>query len=113
MATRDIMKIKDEVLERLADVALEKVILFGSVARGEENGESDIDLYVVTKDTLTSGTWAEKNYVYLTVSRKLRDLRAKYPLDLIVHSKNMHQKFVEMHSSMAREIMQHGVVLYG
>lgn len=36
----------DEVVEELGD-SLEKLVLYGSVARGEESEESDIDVFAV------------------------------------------------------------------
>lgn len=90
-------------------LGLEKVILFGSVARGEDDSDSDIDLYVVTKDESMPATWSDKNHIYLSVSRQLRDLRKQYPIDLIVHTKAMYQKFIQQQSFMANEILTTGV----
>lgn len=46
----DIEKLKEEILERLRPLDPERVILFGSYACGNPTEDSDIDLYVVTKD---------------------------------------------------------------
>ena len=46
-------KIADTLVERLLDRIRDEVhsvILFGSVARGEANDNSDIDLYIISKD---------------------------------------------------------------
>jgi len=107
----DVSEIKKEISERLCPLLPEKVILFGSLARGDFNDDSDIDLYVVTKDEFMPSSWSEKNKIYLTVSKSLRDLRKTYPIDLIVHTKKMYEKFVELNSSMAKEILQHGVLI--
>jgi hypothetical protein len=42
--------IKKEIVEQLKPLDPEKVILFGSYAYGQPTEESDIDLYIVTKD---------------------------------------------------------------
>jgi predicted nucleotidyltransferase len=107
----NIAEIKQEISKRLHPLLLEKVILFGSLARGDFDGDSDIDLYVVTKDEFTPSSWSEKNRIYLNVSKHLRDLRRTYPIDLIVHTKKMYEQFVEMKSSMAKEILQHGELI--
>lgn len=47
-------KIADTLVERLLDRMRDEVhsvILFGSVARGEANDRSDIDLYIISKDS--------------------------------------------------------------
>ncbi len=40
-------------------------------------------------------------------------MRHEVPLDLIVHTKAMHRRFIELNSSIAREILRDGIVLYG
>ena len=42
--------IKNEIIENLRPLKPEKVILFGSYAYGSPTNESDVDLYIVTKD---------------------------------------------------------------
>lgn len=103
--------LKNELIERLKSLKLEKVILFGSYAWGEPNDESDVDLYVVTQDTFMPRNFSEKMEVKLSVARQLADFRKKFATDLVVHTIPMHQKFVELNSSFAREVMNKGLVL--
>jgi len=56
----EIESIKLEIIKRLEPLNLDKVILFGSYAYGTPNIDSDIDLYVVTKDEYTPQNWKEK-----------------------------------------------------
>ena len=109
MSKRNITELKRDIYQRLMPLGLEKVVLFGSVARGEDDSDSDIDLYVVTKDESMPATWSDRNRIYLSVSRQLRDLRRQYPIDLIVHTKAMYQKFIQQQSFMASEILNTGV----
>ena len=109
MTAHKITRIKREISQRLSPLGLEKVILFGSVSRGDDDRDSDIDIYVVTRDENMPTTWSEKNRIYLGVSRHLRDLRSQYPIDLIVHTKAMYEKFIAQQSFMAREILNTGV----
>ena len=46
----DIENIKSDIVIRLKPLDLDQIILFGSYAYGTPNEDSDIDLYVVTKD---------------------------------------------------------------
>jgi predicted nucleotidyltransferase len=105
------MKIKDlekEIVKRLSCGDIEKVILFGSYAWGEPQKYSDVDLYVVTKDNFIPKTWEEKSQIYLKVAKYLDDLRSKVPIDLIVHTKEMHERFLKMNNSFCRKIMKEG-----
>ncbi len=107
----DIAKIEREIVERLEPLSPEKIILFGSYANGTPTEDSDIDLYVVTNDDFIPQSWQEKNSIYLNVSKKIRNLRKQVPIDLIVHTKKMHEKFVELNSFFSREINQEGIRL--
>jgi predicted nucleotidyltransferase len=107
----DIEKIKLEIIEKLKPLNPEKVILFGSYAYGTPNEDSDIDLYVVTKDKAIPETWKEKSNIYLQYSNILRDLQKDIPIDLIVHTQGMYQKFKEANSSFYRYDILKGNVI--
>ena len=114
MAT-DTIKLSDELETRLKDALAplcpEKVILFGSWAWGRPTEDSDIDLYVVTQDDFMPATWRQKRDVVRTVSNSILDLRMCYSIDLLVHTRPMHRRFIETNSSFARQIMDEGVKL--
>jgi predicted nucleotidyltransferase len=103
--------VKNEILENLRTIDPEKVILFGSYAYGSPNQDSDIDLYIVTKENYIPCTYEEnlqiKKRVYLALSK----FRKKYASDILVHTLPAHQKFIELGSSFSKEIMQKGIVL--
>jgi len=107
----DIEVLKHEIVERLKPLNPDKVILFGSYAYGTPNEDSDIDLYVVTKDEFMPQSFRQKNEVYLKVTRAIDDICKKYPTDLITHTKAMHNKFVELDSMFSRKILKEGIHL--
>jgi len=101
-----------ELVERLKHINLHKIILFGSYAYGEPNKESDIDLLVVTQDEFIPQNFKEKTAVYLRVARMIQEIEEKMPIDLIVHTKTMHEKFLALNSMFCRKIVRDGVILY-
>jgi len=109
------IKLSDQLETRIRDALAplhpEAVILFGSYAWGQPTQDSDIDLYVVTQDDFLPATWREKRDIVRAVSNPILDLRTRYAIDLLVHTKPMHRKFVETDSSFARQIMKEGVRL--
>ena len=107
----DIEQVKKEIIELLKPLDLERVILFGSYAYGTPNEESDIDLYVVTKDEFVPQSFREKSAVHLKISRAMRDILQRYPTDLITHTKAMHTQFKEINSTFSQEIMTKGCVI--
>jgi len=107
----DIEVLKHEIVERLKPLDPDKVILFGSYAYGIPNEDSDIDLYVVTKDEFIPQSFREKRNISKSISKAIRDLRAQIAIDLIVHTKSMSDKFKKINSSFSKELLSKGVVL--
>lgn len=107
----NIESLKQQILERLRPIDPEMVILFGSHAQGFAHADSDLDLYVVTKDDFLPKNFHEKKQVRLKVSRALKDLQKITPIDIITHTRRMHERFVELNSMFSREITQNGVRL--
>ena len=103
--------LKNRIIECLKPIDPAMVILFGSYVWGEPDKESDIDLYVVTKDDFIPKNFSDKMRIKLAIAKRLMALRKEYGTDLIVHTMPMHQKFVAMKSSFARKIMSEGEVL--
>jgi len=109
---REINSVLDEIKERLISGGVEKLILFGSYAYGTPNEDSDIDLLVVTSDETIPASFSEKAKIDISISRLIEHIRWQIPVDLIVHTKAMHQKFLDLNSMFCREIMARGKVLY-
>ena len=107
----DIEDIQKDIVKALQPLQLEKIILFGSHAYGTPHKDSDIDLYVVTNDNTIPQSYKEKRAMVWEVSHKILDIRKKYAIDLLVHTKKMHEKFVDLQSSFSKEILEQGRVL--
>lgn len=105
-------ELKKRILEYLRPIDPAKVILFGSYAWGKPSKNSDIDLYVVTKDDFTPKSFAEKMQLKSAISKRLFEFKKEYGADLIVHTMPMHKKFLSGNSAFARKIMSEGEVLY-
>jgi len=88
------------------------ILLFGSYAYGIPHNDSDIDLLVVTNDEFVPQTFNEKTQLYLSVNILIRNIAKKVPIDLLVYTKPMFEKFVELGTSFSREILSKGVVIY-
>ncbi len=81
----------------------ERVILFGSYARGEITEDSDVDLLIVG---LFEGRSADKS-----VEIRMK-LRPKFPIDLLVRTPEKVRQRIEMGDSFMKEILEEGKVLY-
>ncbi|MDP3432446.1 MAG: nucleotidyltransferase domain-containing protein, partial [Bacteroidota bacterium] len=77
--------VKNEIIEFLRPIDPEKVILFGSYAYGTPDADSDIDLYIVTKENIIPETFEENLQIKKRVYQALDKFRKKYASDIIVH----------------------------
>ena len=100
------------LIEKLKSTQPEKIILYGSYAYGSPNENRDLDNLVVTGDEIIPSSFSEKSQIYLRISKSISEIKTKFPIDLIVHTKAMHQKFIELNSQFARELLTKGKVLY-
>lgn len=100
------------LVEKLKSTQPEKIILFGSYAYGQPTIDSDLDILVVTSDNNIPASFSEKSQIYLKISRAISEIKKEFPIDLIVHTKAMHLKFIEINSLFARELLAKGKVLY-
>jgi predicted nucleotidyltransferase len=90
--------------QRIGDeFGAEKVILFGSYARGTANPDSDVDILVI-------GSFAGRS-VDKSVEIRMK-LRPGFPMDLLVRTPAKVRERIEMGDSFMREILDQGKVLY-
>lgn len=107
----NIDKIKFEIVENLKPINPERIVLFGSYVYGKPDDNSDIDLYIVTRDDFMPRNFKEKNILFLKVSKLLWDIKRRVPTDIIVHTRPMHEKFVNLRSSFSKTILTKGIDL--
>lgn len=110
--TRDITSAKTKTSE-LIDLAVrllveaacpQKIILFGSVARGEENRDSDLDFVVILHSV--SNRFSEM----VRLRRVLKDIRM--PIDVLVYSEDDVRVRGSWPGTALHEALQTGQVLY-
>ena len=84
----------------------DKIILFGSYARGSEHADSDVDLLVIMPSQ-------ERGLRGLHQAAKIRaDLKTHFPVDVIVRSPEEVRARLEIGDFFMREILEQGKVLY-
>jgi len=96
----------DEIKEQIVKaVSPEKIILFGSYARGNATEESDIDLLVVWNTELNP----HKRNVYLDSLFRERD----FPLDIFAFTISETERFKHIPGTLLYEAFHNGKVIYG
>lgn len=102
----------NDIINELKPINPSKIILFGSYAQDNPSSYSDIDLLVVTNENFYPSNYRERMDVQLRVSKQLNDIIKKVPIDLIVYTKPMYERFLALNSTFAREINLKGKLLY-
>ena len=96
--------IKNEIISNLKGLDPERVILFGSFAYGNPIEDSDIDLYIVTKNETIPESFSEKIELKVKISDLLNPIRDRFTLDIIVHTLPMYMRFMELGSNLSQTI---------
>ena len=103
-----IEKIAKEVTDRVIErIHPEKVILFGSAARGEADENSDIDLFIVAK--------TDKPFLarMSPVHDVLHEMRYPWTVESIIYTPEEFEKAQRKGSLFVHEVLTTGQVLYG
>jgi len=105
-------EIKQELVSRIRSAEkIDRILLFGSEATGHAGPDSDIDLLVVLDRESMPTSFRERSFNYLQVSRAIRDLEKRYPIDLLVYTRPEFEKIKEANSLFVRRILREGVEL--
>ena len=99
-------EVLDEIIQRIVQVAdPEKIILFGSAARGKMGPDSDVDLLVVVNQSNERPT--------KRATRAHRCLRGMgVSKDILVHTRSEIERSRYVYASLLCEILERGRVLY-
>ena len=94
----------DEVVRRIVEVAdPEKIILFGSAARGEMNRHSDLDVLVIKRGM-------HRRRLAGRIHRNLRDLGAA--VDVVVATPEDMDRYGDVHAFVLKPALLEGSVVY-
>lgn len=84
----------------------EKIILFGSAARGEIGPDSDVDLFVVKNDMKS------RHQRSVDVRKILRDTAYTFPLDVLVYTQKELEYRLWLGDFFVKRVMEEGRILY-
>jgi len=103
--------IKNQIVEKIKVIDPDKIILFGSYARGDAKPDSDIDIMVV--HNIIESDMRKKR---LEIRKLLRPIifEKNVGFDIIVDSEeNMLYRANEIQDQFYRDILENGIVIYG
>ncbi len=101
-----VSKTLPKVIQRITQTLHpEKIILFGSYARGTATKDSDVDLLIIMETVARS---AERSWM---VSRLL--IPRPFPVDILVRTPQEVKRALDKGDFFIKEIISQGKVLYG
>lgn len=107
------VSISDELIDRMArrivaEVDPERIVLFGSWARGEANDQSDVDFLVVEREPFGSNRSRREKAV--RIWRCLSEFRI--PTDILVYSVDELDQWKDSSYHVVGRALKEGKVLY-
>ena len=97
-----ILRMAEIIVERFSPMS---VMLFGSRARGDADGHSDADLFVI----MPEGT--DVDSAYLDIRAALR--HSPVAKDILVNTPETFAKYAVLPGTVQREVVRKGMLLYG
>ncbi|MDI6736713.1 MAG: nucleotidyltransferase domain-containing protein [bacterium] len=97
-----IENIKSQLIDKYKP---EKIILFGSAARGEFNKDSDLDFLIIKKDTPYLGRDRARNL------RKL--IKKEVAVDFLIYRPEEFNARMKLGDPFLKAILKEGIALYG
>ena len=108
----DIKAVLDNLVVSLQSLNPDKIILFGSYANGNPDGDSDIDLMVILDDSHVSKSYQERLDKKLHVRTLVLEINRKVPLDILVYSKEELNIIKKHGNKFIADIEKTGKVIY-
>ncbi len=99
---KEIENITTQIIEKYHP---DKIILFGSAARGQIGPDSDADFLIIKKDTPYYG--ADR------IRELSRMIERNIPVDLLVYRPDEYEKRLKSGDPFLKAIVKEGKVLYG
>ena len=95
----------DEIVRRIVEVAApERIILFGSAARGQMGPHSDLDLLVIKSGDFHRGHLAEEIYLKMHGVEFAVDVTVATPEDI--------ERYRDSHALVYKPALQEGRIIY-
>lgn len=105
---QDILEETNLLVEKIANYCKpEKIILFGSAARGEKRTDTDIDLLIIKKSQ------KKRPFRIKEIFEAIRGVKRNYPLDAVVYTPDELERRLSLGDYFIKRVLHEGKLLYG
>jgi predicted nucleotidyltransferase len=102
MMTNYLFEMSRKIKEKFGD-KVERIVLFGSYARGDYSAESDIDILVVVRDDSIENDIRKVIYSFIPITKRLISVK--------ILRIDRYTKMKEMNLSFIRSVEREGIVI--
>ena len=99
------------ILERIRDLPIVRVVVFGSTARSENDADSDLDLAIIVPDP-ADGARFDRVEAAVTVRRRILDINRQVAVDILVYTESEFQELSQQPSFVRGELVESGEIVY-
>ena len=99
------------IVERLKDLSISRVVVFGSTVTGTFDKDSDLDLAVIVPDPEPSEKFNRIDRA-VELRRHIRDINAEIAIDMLVYTESEFSKLRNSPSFVRGEIAEAGETVY-
>ena len=108
MMQRDIIQ---PIIERIRDLPVSRVVVFGSTIDGSADAESDLDLAVVVPDPKRTEEF-DRIALGVEIRRRIRDINRAVALDVLVYTESEFRNLASEPGFVKSEVLERGEVVY-
>ena len=101
-----------EIVERLREMSISKIIIFGSTGTGSVHADSDIDMAVVVSDPQEFDSYDARLEAKSEIRARLRDVNRCLPIDILLYTEREFAQSLAEPGFVADEIVRHGRTVY-
>ncbi len=101
---QDFDTIRDAIL---AEVTPDRIVLFGSYAKGSQTKDSDIDIMILLKDDIS-----RKDKLNLLYRIEKRFLKLPYSVDIVLKSRTQFEEYKEYLGTLNNDVAKDGKILW-
>ena len=99
------------IVQRLKDLNVSRVVIFGSTVTGTVDEESDLDLAVIVPDPEPGEKFNRVDRA-VELRRQIRDINAQIAIDILVYTESEFSKLRNSPSFVRGEIAEAGETVY-
>lgn len=101
----------ERILERIADLDITRVIVFGSSTDGTVGTDSDLDIAVVFANPDGSKRF-DRMQRKLEIRRRIPDINSEVAIDLVAYTQSEFESLAQQPSFVRSQIVERGQTVY-